>query len=79
MKYTAFGKTGCECRRLRYGADPGVSKAILDAHADAGGNFIDSTDVYTVGQSEEQPGILLEGQRGDFVLATAGNAPAKGR
>ncbi|MGR4897387.1 aldo/keto reductase [Stenotrophomonas sp. LARHCG68] len=53
-----------------YGADPDVSKAVFNAYAEAGGNFIDSADVYQFGQSEELLGTLLEGRREDFVLAT---------
>lgn len=36
----------------------------------AGGNFIDTADVYQFGQSEELLGTRLQGRREDFVLAT---------
>lgn len=81
MKYTSFGKTGLQVSQVAlgtgnfgtgwgYGADPDASKAVFNAYADAGGNFIDSADVYQFGQSEELLGTLLEGRREDFVLAT---------
>lgn len=81
MKYTAFGKTGLRVSQVAlgtgnfgtgwgYGADPDVSTAIFNAYAEAGGNFIDSADVYQFGQSEALLGKLLEGRREDFVLAT---------
>ena len=81
MKYTSFGKTGLRVSQVAlgtgnfgtgwgHGADPDTSKAIFNAYAEAGGNFIDTADVYQFGQSEEQIGILLEGRREDFVIAT---------
>ncbi|MQU42043.1 aldo/keto reductase, partial [Pseudomonas helleri] len=81
MKYIAFGKTGLKVSQVALGtgnfgtgwgycADPDVSTAIFDAYAEAGGNFIDSADVYQFGQSEELLGTLLEGRRENFVLAT---------
>ncbi|MDM0087983.1 MULTISPECIES: aldo/keto reductase [unclassified Variovorax] len=81
MKYTPFGQTGLRVSQVAlgtgnfgtgwgYGADPDVSKAVFNAYAEAGGNFIDSADVYQFGQSEEALGALLEGRREDFVLAT---------
>lgn len=81
MKYTPFGKTGLRVSQVAlgtgnfgtgwgHGADPDTSKAIFNAYAEAGGNFIDTADVYQFGQSEEQIGSLLEGRREDFVIAT---------
>lgn len=81
MRYTPFGKTGLRVSQLAlgtgnfgtgwgHGADADTSKAILNAYAEAGGNFIDTADVYEFGQSEELLGSLLEGRRENFVLAT---------
>ena len=81
MKYTLFGRTGLRVAQLAlgtgnfgtgwgYGADPDESAAIFNAYAEAGGNFIDSADVYQFGQSEELLGTLLHGRRENFVLAT---------
>lgn len=81
MKYVTFGKTGLQVSQLAlgtgnfgtrwgHGADPDESKAVFNAYAEAGGNFIDTADVYQFGQSEEILGSLLHGRREDFVLAT---------
>lgn len=81
MDYMTFGRTGLQLSTLAlgtgnfgtgwgYGADPETATAILDAYAAAGGNFIDSADVYQFGQSEEILGKALEERREDFVLAT---------
>lgn len=81
MKYTTFGKTGLQVSQVAlgtgnfgtgwgYGADPDTSEAVFNGYAEAGGNFIDTADVYQFGQSEALLGTLLEGRREDFVLAT---------
>lgn len=89
MKHTTFGNTGLPVSRLvlgtgnfgtgwGYGTDAEGSKALFNAYADAGGNFIDTADVYQFGQSEELVGSLLQGRRENFVLATkftSGAAP----
>ena len=43
----------------RWGADETVSRAIFDAYADAGGNFLDTADVYSGGESEVMVGRFL--------------------
>ena len=53
-----------------HGAEPDEARRIVDAYADAGGNFIDTANGYQLGQSEEILGDLLAGRRDDFVLAT---------
>lgn len=81
MNYKAFGNTGLKVSELAlgtgnfgtgwgYGADPDSSKAIFNAYAEAGGNFIDTADIYQFGESEELLGTMLQGRREDFVLAT---------
>lgn len=81
MKYKTFGKTGLSVSQIAlgtgnfgtgwgYGADPVVSEAIFNTYAEAGGNFIDTADIYQFGQSEELLGTLLQGRRDEFVLAT---------
>lgn len=93
MNYTSFGKTGVRVSQLAlgtgnfgtgwgHGADAETSAAIFNAYAEAGGNFIDTADVYQFGQSEEMLGTLLAGRREDFVLATKytnGAAPGANR
>ena len=82
MRYKLFGKhTGLRVSELvlgagnfgtrwGHGAEPDEARRILDAYADAGGNFIDTANGYQFGQSEEILGDLLAGRRDDFVLAT---------
>lgn len=70
MNYTLFGKTGLRVSQLAlgtgnfgmgwgHGADAETSTAVFNAYAEAGGNFIDTADVYQFGQSEEILGALL--------------------
>ncbi|MGW0911766.1 aldo/keto reductase [Streptomyces sp. NPDC002784] len=81
MRYTLFGRTGLRVSELSlgamtigddwgWGADKETSARILDAYADAGGNFIDTANIYTDGSSERILGELLEGRRDEFVLAS---------
>jgi aryl-alcohol dehydrogenase-like predicted oxidoreductase len=81
MNYTVFGNTGLRVSQIAlgtgsfgtgwgHGASIEESTAIFDAYAEAGGNFIDTADIYQFGQSEEILGGLLQGRRENFVLAT---------
>jgi aryl-alcohol dehydrogenase-like predicted oxidoreductase len=53
-------------------ADEDASFAVLDAYAEAGGNFIDTADLYAGGESEKIIGRWLarRGRRDDLVIAT---------
>src|ERR1700732_4794588 len=53
-----------------WGASADVSARMLYLFAEAGGNVIDTADVYTNGTSETILGELLKGRRDRFVLAT---------
>jgi aryl-alcohol dehydrogenase-like predicted oxidoreductase len=55
-----------------WGADEATARAVFDAYVDAGGNFIDTADIYTGGQSEELVGRFIadRGLRDKIVLAT---------
>jgi aryl-alcohol dehydrogenase-like predicted oxidoreductase len=78
MNYRYLGKTGLKVSELCLGAmtfgreaSEAVSRQILDHFVEAGGNFIDTADVYTRGASEEVVGRWLKGKsRDDFVIAT---------
>jgi aryl-alcohol dehydrogenase-like predicted oxidoreductase len=78
MKYRFLGKTGLKVSELCLGAmtfgreaDEATSRRILDRFIEAGGNFIDTADVYTQGASEEIVGRWLKGKnRDDFIIAT---------
>ncbi|MFJ7159444.1 aldo/keto reductase [Streptomyces sp. NPDC101118] len=81
MRYTLFGRTGLRVSELclgtmtvgddgGWGVDRETTSRILDSYADAGGNFLDTADIYAGGGSERMLGELLEGRRDAFVLAT---------
>lgn len=48
----------------------GVAEEMIHRYLDAGGNFIDTANVYADGRSEEIVGQALRGRRDDVVLAT---------
>lgn len=56
----------------RWGSPDDVSEAVFDTYVEAGGNFIDTADVYSGGHSEELVGKLIQdrGLRDRVVLAT---------
>lgn len=82
MNYRIFGKqTGLYASELilggamfgtgkGYGADMQESLKILAAYADAGGNFIDTSDAYRYGESEKIIGGFIEGKRDSFIIAS---------
>ncbi len=53
-----------------WGADEDTSRAIFDAYAGRGGNFIDTANFYTKGTSERLVGAFIAAERQRFVLAT---------
>ncbi|ROQ67051.1 aryl-alcohol dehydrogenase-like predicted oxidoreductase [Streptomyces sp. 840.1] len=55
-----------------WGSDARTSGEILDAYLDAGGNFVDTADIYSQGAGEELVGKLLaeRGVRDRTVLST---------
>src|SRR5689334_18925278 len=78
MEFRYLGHTGLKVSELCLGAmtfgrecDEALSRAIMDRFIAAGGNFIDTADVYSRGVSEEIVGGWLAGRhRDDVVLAT---------
>ncbi|GAB3540340.1 aldo/keto reductase [Arthrobacter tecti] len=84
MQYRNLGNSGTAVSAYALGtmtfgaeADEATSHTILDDYADAGGNFIDTADVYTAGASEEIIGRWLAKSSAaqDMVLATKGRFP----
>ena len=77
MEYRRLGRTGLMVSELCLGCmtfgrelgDEG-SRKIIARFLDAGGNFIDTADVYANGSSEEITGRAIKGARDDVVLAT---------
>ena len=53
-----------------FGADEGESHRILDAFAEAGGNFLDTANKYHNGETEQIVGKWLAGKRDRQVVAT---------
>jgi aryl-alcohol dehydrogenase-like predicted oxidoreductase len=81
MNYQLFGKSGLRVSPLclgtmtfgedwGWGSNKEVSKEIFDAFLNAGGNFIDTADVYTEGSSEKLLGEFIQEERDYIVLAT---------
>jgi aryl-alcohol dehydrogenase-like predicted oxidoreductase len=69
----------------RWGSGEDGSRAVFNAYVEAGGNFVDTADVYSSGRSEEMLGgfIAERGLRDRVVVATkagfaAGNGPHAG-
>ena len=86
MDYRTLGDSGCSVSNLCLGtmtfgaeADEAVSHAQLDTFAEAGGNFIDSADVYAAGSSEEIIGRWFATRPPEItepmVLSTKGRFP----
>ena len=79
MELRALGRTGVKVSSLCLGtmtfgneADETASRSIIDRFLGAGGNFVDTADVYSRGVSEEIVGRALKGRRDSVVLATKG-------
>ena len=86
MEITTLGRSGLHITRPCLGAmmfghsssaptDEHESRRIIDAFLDAGGNFIDTANVYVGGESEEVVGRAIKARRDDVVLATKGFGP----
>ncbi len=81
MQYRFFGRSGLRVSELalgtmtfgeawNWGASQQESQNILDRFLDRGGNFVDTANVYTNGQSEEALGVTMGNRRGKIVLST---------
>jgi aryl-alcohol dehydrogenase-like predicted oxidoreductase len=81
MRYKLLGPSGLRVSELclgtmsfgdawGFGADEKESHRILDAFAEAGGNFVDLANAYHEGQSEEILGSYLGPGRDRWVVAT---------
>lgn len=53
-----------------WGADEDQARSIYTAYREAGGNFVDTANVYTNGTSEEMVGRFVAGERDRIVLAS---------
>src|ERR1700747_1363321 len=81
MRYRLLGKSGLRVSELclgtmTFGEDWGwgsskeESRKLYDTFLEAGGNFIDTANVYTNGTSERLLGEFMHGHRERLVLAT---------
>lgn len=85
--YRTLGRSGLSVSPLslgtmtfgagRWGADEPTARAIFDAYVEAGGNFVDTADVYSGGESEAMLGRFLDerGNRERMVIATKSGFP----
>jgi aryl-alcohol dehydrogenase-like predicted oxidoreductase len=53
-----------------WGAAKDEARRIYDAYREAGGNFIDTANIYTMGSSEQFVGEFIRGHRQEMVVAT---------
>lgn len=81
MRYKLLGKSGLRVSEIclgtmtfgddwGWGAGKEESRVIYDAFLEAGGNFIDTANVYTNGSSETMLGEFIQAERERVVLAT---------
>ena len=82
MKYKLLGRSGLKVSELclgtmgfgtenGWGADKQTSFEIIDAYANAGGNFIDTANIYKLGTSEKIIGEFVSNRDRDYwVIAT---------
>src|SRR5262249_20304419 len=88
MKLRKLGRTGLKVSNLclgtmtfgntAWGCDEPTSARIVSRFLDAGGNFIDTADVYSTGVSEEITGRAIRNKRAQVVLATKVAGPMGG-
>ncbi len=83
MHYYTLGNTGLKVSRLAlgtmtfgedwgWGADEANARQLFDTYLEAGGNFIDTADLYTNGNSERMLGKFVKdrGNRDRLVIST---------
>ncbi|MEO1446154.1 MAG: aldo/keto reductase [Cyanobacteria bacterium J06635_11] len=83
MDYFTLGSTGLRVSQLAlgtmtfgedwgWGATESTARDIFDAYLEAGGNFIDTADMYTNGNSEKMLGAFIKssGSRDRMVIST---------
>ncbi len=81
MRYRLLGNSGLRVSEAAlgtmtfgddwgWGAAKDEARKVYDAFRDAGGNFIDTANIYTNGTSESFLGEFIEGHRESVVMAT---------
>ncbi|MEM7019537.1 MAG: aldo/keto reductase [Pseudomonadota bacterium] len=90
MQYRLLGKSGLKVSELALGAmtfgtetgfgvEKDESRKVYAAFREAGGNFIDTANVYARGTSETFLGEFMAGERENIVLATKYTGGMRGR
>ncbi|MDX1576896.1 MAG: aldo/keto reductase [Gemmatimonadota bacterium] len=81
MRYRLLGRSGLRVSELAlgtmtfgpewgWGAEKDESRRMFDAFAEAGGNFLDTANVYTQGTSERYVGEFIAPDRDHWIVAT---------
>jgi aryl-alcohol dehydrogenase-like predicted oxidoreductase len=81
MRYKLLGRSGLRVSEVAlgtqtfgtnwgWGSDREQSRAVFETFAAAGGNFIDTANIYTDGESERFIGEFVGRERDRFVIAT---------
>ena len=81
MRYRLLGSSGLRVAEISlgtmtfgeewgWGTAKDESRKIYNAYREAGGNFIDTANLYTVGSSETFVGEFVRGHREEMVIAT---------
>lgn len=81
MKYRVLGRSGLRVSELclgamtfgeefNFGASEAVSRKIFDGYREAGGNFIDTANIYNAGTSERMLAGFIREDRDALVLAS---------
>jgi aryl-alcohol dehydrogenase-like predicted oxidoreductase len=81
MRYRLLGDSGLRVSEIclgtmtfgedwGWGAAKDEARKMYDAYREAGGNFIDTANLYTMGTSEKFVGEFIREHRGEVVLAT---------
>jgi aryl-alcohol dehydrogenase-like predicted oxidoreductase len=90
MRYSLLGRSGLRVAKIALGTmtfgpgaewsrDEAAARAVFDVYRGAGGNFIDTANMYTGGESERIVGRLVADDRERFVVATKYANAAPGR
>src|SRR5262245_53601602 len=90
MRYRLLGNSGLRVSEaalgaMTFGEDWGMgatkveARKVYDAFREAGGNFIDTANMYTNGTSESFLGEFMQGHRQSVVMATKYTNAAPGK
>ena len=81
MRYQLLGRSGLRVSELclgtmtfgedwGWGSSKDTAKAVFDTFVEAGGNFLDTANLYTNGSSEKLLGEFIHADRNRYVVAT---------